>query len=96
MGIAAGLLHDGVYPFEPKAGNLAQAEETFPQKRHASRAKVLVNCHSRLGRNFERRQNGHQLPHSLALGIAGLDLLQPLLGNTPDFQQLFRVLLDDV
>ena len=96
MEVATGFLYDGVNPFEPEAWNLAQPERAFPQQFHTVRAEMLIDFHGRGGCNLEGGQKGHNVTHGLAFRIASLDFIQPLLGDAPDFQQLIRLVLQNI
>ena len=94
--IAARLLYDGVNPLKAEAGNLAQPKRTFPQQLHTVRPKVFIDLHGCGGGHLERGQKGHNVTHGLAFRIASLDFIQPLLGDAPDFQQLIRLVLQNI
>ena len=96
MRIGAGLLYNGVYALEAKAGNLAQPIGTFPYQFHTARAKILVDLHGCIGCNLERGENGHQFAHSFAFRISRFNILKFFIGNTPNFQQLFRHMFQNV
>ena len=96
LGITARLLHDSIHTLESESRNLAQAVRTFSQKLNSHTSKVLVDLHGRGRRHLERSQQSHQLPHDLALSIAGLDLFQSFLRNAADLQQTLRMLFQHI
>ena len=96
MEVAAGFLHDGVNPLKPEAWNLAQPERAFPQQFYTIRAEMLIDFHGRGRSHLEGGQQGHNVTHGLTFCIARLDFIQPFLGDTPDFQQLVRLVLQNI
>ena len=94
--IAAGFLHDGVHTLEAEAGDLAQTIGAFSQQRDTCRPKVVVDPHGRRRRDLERRENRHQIPQRLALGVSGLDLLQTIRRDASNLQKAFRLVLDHI
>ena len=94
--IAAGFLHDGVHALEAEAGDLTQPVGAFPQQRNTCRPKVVVDPHGRRRRDLERRENRHQIPQRLALGVSGLDLLQTIRRDASNLQKAFRLVLDHI
>ena len=93
MEIAARVAHDFIHPAKTEARHLAEPEQAFTQQLHTLHSKMVKNFQSRVGRHLQRGQQEKQLPHDPAFHIAGLDLLQPLFGDTADFQQPFRFML---